>query len=519
MADDVSAEGKYLLISVPDFAIDQVGQPAKMVHEDPDDESSPLIPKGDRQGQTMSSFLRLGAFHEHPENDPAAKRANELARVALVVSSGQGGPATLPYGAEVRTKYPNLEDNTGVGVLPLRDENGDIIKDEKTGEEKKDDRGVFLDDQRIGDPPWGDDDRENQSRLKEERLAHSAALLTRGGWWDHTDGNRISTTYGDKVEVIRGNYKMVVMSRQDDPGGAGGWDLSGGHLQDLGPASMPGASVRVEFRPGLFGQRGTWHLENTTNNFCQTSDYAGDFYEHWYGNYKHSIVGSENPQEWNADLEKPFGNPEILEKTWASKIESYTGSPNKRVPSITEETYASTTSSTTDVTGDINEYTYCDASIISKTGKIDRPVPAMHEETYAVASNSVSNIVTANDFTTVGAQMETTIAGTLGSLTIAAAQLDTEIIGAKGNISIVGITGEFTLGARVGLTIGWSHEWTIGKHHEEIRIPDKKEIALKELNASLETMHATLNDKSVSLESKLTALQVGIAGVQVQLGL
>ncbi|MDI3289750.1 hypothetical protein [Polyangium sp. 15x6] len=519
MADDVSAEGKYLLISVPDFAIDPVGQKAKMVHEDPDDESSPLIPKGDRLGQTMSSFLRLGAFHEHPENDPAAKRAQELAKVALVVSSGQGGPATLPFGSEVRTKYPNLEDNTGVGVLPLRDANGDIVKDEKTGKDKEDNRGVFLDDQRIGDPPWGEDDRDNQSRLKEERLAHSAALLTRGGWWDHTDGNRISTTYGDKVEVIRGNYKMVVMSRQDDPGGAGGWDLSGGHLQDLGPASMPGASVRVEFHAGLFGQRGTWHLENTTNNFCQTSDYAGDFYEHWYGNYKHSIVGSENPQEWNEDLEKPYGNPEILEKTWASKIESYTGSSAKRVPSITEETYADTTSSTTDVTGDISETTYCDGTITSKTGSFTRRVPATFEETYVLSSNTKTDVLNSNELTIVGAQFETTMAGTMGSLTIAAAQLDTEIIGAKGNISIVGLTGEFTLGARVGLTIGWSHEWTIGKHHEEIRIPDKKEIALKELNASLQTMHATLNDSTVSLDSKLTALQVGIAGIQVQLGL
>ena len=46
-------------------------------------------------------------------------------------------------------------------------------------------------------------------------LDDSLKLHTKGGWRDHSDGNRITTTYGDKVEVIRGNYKMIVLGRQD----------------------------------------------------------------------------------------------------------------------------------------------------------------------------------------------------------------------------------------------------------------------------------------------------------------
>ncbi|MRG96648.1 hypothetical protein [Polyangium spumosum] len=500
MADDVSAAGKYLLISVPDFAIDPVGQPASMVPADPEDESSELIPAGDRRGQTMSSFLRLGAFHEQPEKDAAAKRANELARVALAVSSGQGGPATLPFGAEIVT------DNTGVGSYEEKD--GSVT-----------DRGVFLDDQRIGDPPTGPKDRENQSRLKADRLEQSAALLTRGGWWDHTDGNRISTTYGDKVEVIRGNYKMVVMSRQDNPEGAGGLDLSGGHLQDLGPASMPGASVRVEFRAGLYGQRGTWHLENTTNNFCQTSDYAGDFYEHWYGNYKHAIVGSESPVEWHEQLEKPYNNPEILEKTWASKIESYTGSSAWRIPSITEETYATRTSSTTDVSESISESTFCDGTITSKTGRIDRPVPAMHEETYAVASNSVTNVVTSNALTNVGAQMDTTIAGTIGGLTIVGAQADATIAGLQeellicahhGSLEIALHNTDIFLGTKLTFQIG--PEW-------EYKYPDTKTLKLKGLTTALDNIVTTV--KTVHAAIKLThmALTHQYVGMAIFMGM
>jgi len=508
MSDDVSAKGKYLLISVPDFAIDTVGEKAGTQLKDPDKPKKGTMVIGDRLDQTMSSFLRLGAFHEHPENDPAAKRANDLAKVALAVSAVQGGPITEPYGAEVDTS------NTGVGLYKETEEDAEGNETVTYSEE----RGVFLDDQRIGNPPKGDKDRDYHSRHKDIRKQHSEKLLERGGWWDHTDGNRISTTYGDKVEVIRGNYKMVVMSRQDEPEGAGGWDVSGGHVQDLGPNSMPGASVRVEFRPGLFGQRGTWHLENTTNNFCQTSDYAGDFFEHWYGNFKKCTVGSENPQEWNAELEKPYGNPEIIEKTWASKIESYTGSSAWRIPSITEETYAKTTSSTTDVSESISETTYCDGTITSKTGRLDRPVPAMHEETYVGASNSITNVGTANAITNVGVQMETTIGATLGSLTIAAGQADVELIAAKGSVSVAALVGEIEVVAckRI-LTVGNSFEWKFGTHEDTDSM--KKKVKLKELDTTLDRLHTTLIDKKMSMDSKLTALAIHLQGMQVAIGM
>ena len=80
-----------------------------------------------------------------------------------------------------------------------------------------------------------------------QRQAESARLYSRGGWRDHSDGNRISTTYGDKVEVIRGNYKMIVMGRQDDTSQATGWEAGGSHIQDFAPGTMPGASYWLEW--------------------------------------------------------------------------------------------------------------------------------------------------------------------------------------------------------------------------------------------------------------------------------
>src|SRR5690606_32659996 len=82
------------------------------------------------------------------------------------------------------------------------------------------------------DSPWSDDVRHRapanpgHGLESPERLAESAKLHARGGWRDHSDGNRITTTYGDKVEVIRGNYKMVILGRQDDPGEAMGWEAA-----------------------------------------------------------------------------------------------------------------------------------------------------------------------------------------------------------------------------------------------------------------------------------------------------
>ena len=61
------------------------------------------------------------------------------------------------------------------------------------------------------------------------RAVESYYLHTKGGWRDHSDGNRITTTRGDKVEVIRGNYKLIVLGRQDQAkSSTAGMDISGG---------------------------------------------------------------------------------------------------------------------------------------------------------------------------------------------------------------------------------------------------------------------------------------------------
>src|SRR6185503_16823185 len=83
-----------------------------------------------------------------------------------------------------------------------------------------------------------------------ERQAETARLHTKGGWRDHSDGNRITTTRGDKVEVIKGNYRMLVLGRQED---TAGWDVSGGHVQDA--TELWTAATTIEW---VQNYNGTW---------------------------------------------------------------------------------------------------------------------------------------------------------------------------------------------------------------------------------------------------------------------
>jgi hypothetical protein len=72
------------------------------------------------------------------------------------------------------------------------------------------------------------------------RVELTSELVTRGGWRDHTDGNRIVTVRGDKVDVVMGNYRRVVFGRVANSSIFGSaatdklkesfWEVSGGHI-------------------------------------------------------------------------------------------------------------------------------------------------------------------------------------------------------------------------------------------------------------------------------------------------
>jgi hypothetical protein len=50
----------------------------------------------------------------------------------------------------------------------------------------------------------------SDAMVTQAQVLSDAGNLAGGGWWDHTDGNRVTTTATNKVEVIQGNYDLTV---------------------------------------------------------------------------------------------------------------------------------------------------------------------------------------------------------------------------------------------------------------------------------------------------------------------
>ena len=234
---------------------------------------------------------------------------------------------------------------------------------------------------------------------QEKRVTESMKLHYRGGWRDHTDGNRITSTRGDKVEVIRGNYKMVVLGRRPDASSTvtsdcvstpvdsidnstTTWDASGGHIHDW--RQTPGATTEISWvkspyssaaglpgendvtDPGTSGdddsgsQYYTWRVkEETVKGDVEETTY-GKVSEWFLGPSMYTQEGWEGapdgtsvPQLLKDNTRLSRENPTITEKTWAKSISEYTGSSACPVESITEKTHATDITNTTDVSGTI----------------------------------------------------------------------------------------------------------------------------------------------------------------------
>ncbi|MEL7447982.1 MAG: hypothetical protein AAFN78_02175 [Pseudomonadota bacterium] len=144
-----------------------------------------------------------------------------------------------------------------------------------------------------------DDDyrhRDNATaKTREQRKQESSGLHTRGGWRDHTDGNRITTTRGDKVEVIAGNYKRIVLGRRpfaqgDHTDAQNKWgdtlDISGGVAMDID--QTPFATTDIRWNDDLQ----TWKVTETGSNGYYVSHTQGISIDHFHGRQESYTAGS-----------------------------------------------------------------------------------------------------------------------------------------------------------------------------------------------------------------------------------
>jgi hypothetical protein len=270
----------------------------------------------------------------------------------------------------------------------------------------------FRDDYRIANG-WHDpaavyvrDDGETSETATNNPAAFVAKLtgelLTRGGYRDHTDGNRISTTRGDRIEVIGGNYKLVVLGRRwqrkDDEGHfeqngwePSAWEASGGIIMDLSNTGLE-EGVNVKFQ----GTAERWRTVSETLSGNKIEIFEGSRYDTFKGREIVEIIGGEgllptqsgeetqglDPEEgWVVDEgTEPltWEKPAIETYTRALSVESTTevyegGSSNGRV---SEETWFDTSTSTTTVEGTWTSSTEADVTH-GQTGTITTPVPKL----------------------------------------------------------------------------------------------------------------------------------------------
>jgi hypothetical protein len=264
------------------------------------------------------------------------------------------------------------------------------------------------------------------------RQAVTAKLHTLGGWRDHSDGNRVTTTRGDKVEIIKGNYRMLVCGRQDDEGGV---DISGGHVSQSGITFAGSSSIEWTQDYG-----GTWKVTETTTKGDVYTTYMGDTYDWYYGNIQSSVTGTEAPSATQP-------NPTITNRTWALAISSYTGSAALPVPTMSDETWATTITSKTVATtmSDTTQAT----SMTSTTTCPSITTTTTGNTTSTVTGNTTATTTGDTVTTTIGNNVDTLI-GTSTSTTIGAQTA--LLVGNMANVTL-GATENVTLGGVVDISV------------------------------------------------------------------
>ncbi|MEP7125734.1 MAG: hypothetical protein ABJE95_32690, partial [Byssovorax sp.] len=385
-----NADGKYFLIEVPNF------------NNGSDDEAD--------GNPKMTSYLRLGAVKdasiagkEHAPKESGedlAYKVRRVTRIDGVVPEEGSAQRSLPF----RTQDLVFEDDYRERdpAAPITNVMGETLEVTELG--------ITLDSE--------------AEELEGTRLAETKLLHTKGGWRDHSDGNRITTTRGDKVEVIRGNYKLVVMGRQDDFNNASGWDLSGGEMRGTTLNLGEFETTSVEW---VEDDAGRWRVVEKNQKGDSFSIYWGNVHEEFFGEIKSDVTGSETPGSYphavpgSPPPSKPSKvNPKIIERTWAESIEGYTGSSKLRIPTIKEETWAVTTSELTDVTGNTTETTTIGGSTIGTTTVLGATM-----ETTTVGGATMETTVVG------GATLETTVVGgaAIGVTAVGLAKIEATVVG------------------------------------------------------------------------------------------
>lgn len=180
----------------------------------------------------------------------------------------------------------------------------------------------------VGASPAGNQSRSNLTKeLRGGTGSNNATINARGGWRDHTDGNRIVTVRGDRVDVVMGNYKRVILGRihessvygsgETSPLQESSWEVSGGHIFEktsTGVAALKSIEWVKESSDVDPDQAARWKVLEKTAKGDTVTRYSGRVEEHFNGPWQKSTVGK--------DAQSNDANPEIIDESWILKHDS-----------------------------------------------------------------------------------------------------------------------------------------------------------------------------------------------------
>lgn len=152
------------------------------------------------------------------------------------------------------------------------------------------------------------------------------------GWRDHTDGHRITTTRGDKIEIVGGNYTVVSLGRGT---GVSSLEMSGGIT--IASDEAPGNTTSVTWRPlPSNSSESGWKVVEQVVKGNQVERFHGTKREEFYGDKLVSVIGSPSENTVYLTVDPGHnGDPE----TYVGDTSPYTAAKNVATQG-TLETYA-----------------------------------------------------------------------------------------------------------------------------------------------------------------------------------
>jgi hypothetical protein len=184
----------------------------------------------------------------------------------------------------------------------------------------------------------------------------SASRTGTGGHWSHSDGNRVTTTVGNVVDVIQGSYVGYRSAAASPPGPTLSCTWASTSYTQVGSEESPVGWANGAWTTAPTDPAGSSaSTENVAYATVTAAIQAGT-----------QVTGASaaSATDTTVDSNLPAAG-DVVSATWAARVISYVGSSTTRVPYVYSSTFACKVTSSTDTTGDNTTLTNANGGTVS----------------------------------------------------------------------------------------------------------------------------------------------------------